>query len=196
MSAAGFNVIALLWLAWLIYWFVAGRNVKAARQVESPGSRAAHILPLIVACLLLWPARLPGGFLGQPIIPWNDALYPIGAVLVAAGLLFACWARYVLGRNWSGVVTVKENHELIRTGPYRFVRHPIYTGLLIAFAGSALARDQWRGVLALVIVYLALWRKYRLEERWMEQTFGDAYRRFRDETPALIPNPFRRGPRA
>src|SRR6201999_1195277 len=143
----------------------------------------AHIIPLIVACLLLWPAHLPGHFLEQPIVAWNDALYPIGAILVAIGLLFACWARYVLGRNWSGIVTVKENHELVRTGPYRFVRHPIYTGLLLAFVGSAVARDQWRGVLAVVIVYVALWRKYRLEERWMEQTFGDAYRRFREETP-------------
>ncbi len=192
MSVAGLNVIALLWLAWLVYWFIAGRNVKSVRQVESPGSRAAHIIPLIVACLLLWPPRLPGDFLGQPVIAWNDALYPIGAVLVAIGLLFACWARYVLGRNWSGVVTVKEDHELIRSGPYRFVRHPIYTGLLIAFIGSAVARDQWRGVLAVVIVYLALWRKYRLEERWREQTFGDAYRRCREETPALIPHPVRR----
>jgi protein-S-isoprenylcysteine O-methyltransferase Ste14 len=196
MSVAGLNIIALMWLAWLVYWFIAGRNVKTARQIESPGSRAAHILPLVIACWLLWPARLPGDFLSQPIIAWNDALYPIGAVLVAAGLLFACWARYVLGRNWSGVVTVKEDHELIRSGPYRFVRHPIYTGLLLAFIGSALARDQWRGVLAVVIVWLALWRKYRVEERLMEQTFGDAYRRFREETPALIPNPFRRGKRS
>jgi protein-S-isoprenylcysteine O-methyltransferase Ste14 len=190
-----FNLIPLLWLAWLVYWFIAARNVKDTRQIESPGSRAAHIIPLIVACLLLWPARLPGDFLGERVIPWNDALYPIGVVFVAFGLLFACWARYMLGRNWSGTVTVKENHELIRSGPYRYVRHPIYTGLLLAFFGSALARDQWRGVLALVIVYLALWRKYRLEERWMEDTFGDAYRRFRAETSALIPNPFRRGPR-
>lgn len=196
MSSAGLNVIALLWLAWLVYWFIAGRNVKAAQQIESPGSRAAHIVPLMIACLLLWPPRLPGDFLGQWIIPWNNALYPIGAILVAAGLLFSCWARYVLGRNWSGIVTVKEDHELIRTGPYRFVRHPIYTGLLLAFVGSAVARDQWRGILAVVIVYLALWRKYRLEERWMEQTFGDAYRRFREETPALIPNPFHRGARS
>ena len=195
METIYYNLIPLLWLAWLVYWFVAGRNVKAARQIESAGSRAAHIVPLILACLLLWPAHLPGNFLGAPVVPWNAVLYPIGVVLVAAGLLFACWARYVLGRNWSGVVTVKQDHELIRSGPYRYVRHPIYTGLLLAFAGSALARDQWRGVLAVVIVYLALWRKYRLEERWMEQTFGEAYRRFREETPALIPNPFRRGAR-
>ena len=93
----------------------------------------------------------------------------------------------MLGRNWSGVVTVKQDHELIRSGPYRYVRHPIYTGLLIAFAGSAIARGEWRGILALAIVFAALWRKLRLEERWMIETFGDAYLRYRAEVRALIP---------
>lgn len=186
------NLIQLMWLAWLIYWFIAGRNVKETRQVESFASRAAHIVPLVIAFMLLSPRRLPGGFLGQQIVAWNDAFYPTGVVLVAAGLLFACWARYVLGRNWSGVVTVKDDHELIRTGPYRYVRHPIYTGLLLAFVGCAVAIDEWRGVLAVVIAYVSLWRKSLLEERWMIDTFGDAYRRFRSEVPALIPNPFHR----
>src|ERR1700722_13834250 len=192
MSTIYVNLIPLLWLWWLVYLFVAGRNVKATRQVESPASRAGHIIPLMVAFLLLYPSRLPHGFLSQQIVPWNDAFYPIGVVLVAAGLFFACWARHVLGRNWSGVVTLKDDHELIRTGPYRFVRHPIYTGLLLAFVGCAVARDEWRVVLAVVIAYVSLWRKSLLEERWMIDTFGDAYRRFRSEVPALIPNPFHR----
>ena len=192
MRTISFNLISLLWLAWLVYWFIAGRNVKATQRTESIASRLSHVVPLIVAFALLSPNRLPGNFLGQQIVPWNDAFYPIGVVLVAAGLLFSCWARYVLGRNWSGIVTVKDNHELIRTGPYRYVRHPIYTGLLLAFVGCAVARDEWRGVLAIVIAYVALWRKSLLEERWMIDTFGDAYRRFRSEVPALIPNPFRR----
>ncbi len=187
-----YNLIPALWVVWMAYWFIASRNVKTVRRVESPLSRAGHAVPLIVAVALVWPNRLPGDFLGGAIFPPNDALYPAGVLLVAAGLAFACWARYVLGRNWSGIVTVKKDHELIRTGPYRYVRHPIYTGLLLAFIGTALARDEWRGVLAVVIVYAALWRKYRLEERWMVESFGDAYRRFRDEVPALIPNPFRR----
>jgi protein-S-isoprenylcysteine O-methyltransferase Ste14 len=187
-----YNLVPLLWVIWVVYWIVASRNVKDTRQLESPLSRAGHVIPLIVAAWLVWPDRLPGDFLGEQIFPRSDALYLSGVLLVAAGLLFACWARYVLGRNWSGVVTVKQDHELIRSGPYRYVRHPIYTGLLLAFVGTALARDEWRGVLAVFIVYVALWRKYRLEERWMTEQFGDAYRRFRDEVPALLPCPFRR----
>ena len=93
----------------------------------------------------------------------------------------------MLGRNWSGIVTVKQDHELVRSGPYRWVRHPIYTGLLIAFVGTAISRGEWRGVLAVLIVFAALWRKLQLEERWMIETFGDAYLRYRAEVRALIP---------
>jgi protein-S-isoprenylcysteine O-methyltransferase Ste14 len=185
-------LIPLLWLAWCAYWLFAASNVKSTTREESPGSRAGHIVPLVIAGMLLWLPRVPFAFFDDTIIPRTPALYFIGAAVVAAGLLFAVWARLYLGRNWSGTVTLKQDHELIRSGPYRYVRHPIYTGLLIAFVGSAIARDQWRGVIAVVIVYLALWRKLRLEERWMIETFGDAYRRFRAEVPALVPSPFRR----
>jgi protein-S-isoprenylcysteine O-methyltransferase Ste14 len=84
-------------------------------------------------------------------------------------------------------VTVKEDHELIRRGPYALVRHPIYTGLLVGFIGTALVRGEWRGVLAVLMVFAALWRKLRLEERWMSETFGDQYRDYRQHTAALIP---------
>jgi protein-S-isoprenylcysteine O-methyltransferase Ste14 len=185
-------LIPALWITWCVYWYIAAYNVKSTTREESFASRAGHIVPLVIAGYLLWARRLPDNFLGQTIFPRSAVLFFTGAAIVAAGLLFAIWARRYLGRNWSGTVTLKQDHELIRTGPYRYVRHPIYTGLLIAFVGSALARDEWRGVLAVAIAYLALWRKLLLEERWMIETFGDAYRRFREEVPALIPNPFRR----
>jgi protein-S-isoprenylcysteine O-methyltransferase Ste14 len=185
------GLIPGLWLAWLVYWIVAARSAKVSRRVESAPSRAAHIVPLAAAAWLLWARTLPGGFLCGWIVPPGPAVYLSGAAIVAAGLAFAIRARHYLGRNWSGVVTVKQDHELVRGGPYRFVRHPIYTGLLAAFTGSAVALDQWRGLLAVAIAWLALWRKLRLEERWMIEQFGDTYRRFRDEVPALIPNPWR-----
>jgi protein-S-isoprenylcysteine O-methyltransferase Ste14 len=192
MEAIQASLIPLLWLVWLIYWMVAARDAKATQRVESAASRAGHLIPLMLAFWLLWSRRVPAVFLGGTILPPSTVLYFAGAAIVAAGLAFAIRARHYLGRNWSGVVTVKQDHELIRGGPYRFVRHPIYTGLLAAFIGSAVARDEWRGVLAVAIAWLALWRKLLLEERWMIEQFGDAYRRFRDEVPALIPNPFRR----
>ena len=111
----------------------------------------------------------------------------LGAVLTAAGLLFTVWARRHIGRNWSAIVTIKEGHEFIASGPYAIVRHPIYTGLLLAFTGSALALGESRGVLAVAIVAWSLWRKLRLEERWMQQHFGEAYQEYCRRVAALLP---------
>jgi protein-S-isoprenylcysteine O-methyltransferase Ste14 len=177
-----------LWIAWFIYWRVSATGVKAVRRRESALSRAAHLVPLAIAGLLLWiPTIAGGGFLFQRFMPQTLLTYWTGTLLLALGLAFSVWARVYLGRNWSATVTVKEDHELIRGGPYALVRHPIYSGLLLAFIGSAIARAQWRGVLAVLIVLVALWRKLRLEERFMSETFGDEYRRYREHTAALIP---------
>ena len=181
------HLIPLLWLAWIAYWMISARGVKATRRVESPLSRAAHLVPLAIAVLLLWPQHLPNHFLGGRFLPATSLAFFTGVALVIAGLGFSIAARRHLGRNWSAVVTLKRDHELVRSGPYRWVRHPIYTGLLLAFVGSAVARGEWRGVLAVAIVLAALWRKLRLEERWMIETFGDDYLRYRATVPALIP---------
>jgi protein-S-isoprenylcysteine O-methyltransferase Ste14 len=108
-------------------------------------------------------------------------------VMTAAGLLFSVWARRCLGTNWSGAVTIKERHELVTSGPYGLVRHPIYTGVLLAILGSAIAVGEWQAVLAMVLASFALWRKLRLEERWMLNRFGEAYRAYCRKVPALIP---------
>lgn len=184
--------IGSLWLCWLVYWMIAARDAKPTQRIESAGSRFAHVLPLAFAAWMLGARSLPGGFLGGKIVEPAAALPIVGIALVAAGLAFSAWGRHYLGRNWSGIVTVKENHELVRGGPYRLVRHPIYTGLLLAFVGMAVVRDEWRGVAGVAIAWLALWRKLQVEERFMIEQFGDAYRRFRAEVPALVPGPFRR----
>jgi protein-S-isoprenylcysteine O-methyltransferase Ste14 len=187
MNFSGVNPVLALWIAWAVYWGVAAYGAKANQRVESPLSRASHMIPLLIAFWLIWRDSLPGNFLGGRFLPALPAVYWTGVVLVALGLGFAVWARRVIGRNWSGIVTVKRDHELVRSGPYRWVRHPIYTGLLVAFVGSAIARGEWRGVLAVLIVFVSFWNKLRLEERWMIETFGDAYLRYREEVRALIP---------
>lgn len=179
--------IPLLWLLWALYWFVAARDVKTTRRSESAASRWAHMGPLLLAAVLFALPPRPWPWLFARFVPATAAGFWSGVALVVAGLGFAVWARVVLGRNWSGIVTLKQDHELIRSGPYAIVRHPIYTGLLAAFAGSALALGEWRGLLALVIVCVALWRKLRLEERWLAEIFGDSYTRYRREVAALVP---------
>jgi protein-S-isoprenylcysteine O-methyltransferase Ste14 len=176
-----------LWLSWMIYWFWASRHAKPTERQEPIGSRLLHVLPLLLAVWLLWGGRVPVAFLNARLFartPWE---FWIGALITGLGLLFTVWARIHLGRNWSGLVTIKQGHELIDTGPYALVRHPIYTGLLIAFIGSAAALGQWRGVLAPLIAWAALWRKLRLEERWMTEQFGERYLAYCRRTPALVP---------
>jgi protein-S-isoprenylcysteine O-methyltransferase Ste14 len=152
-----------MWLAWAAYWWVLSRNVKATTRHEPIGSRLLHILPLMLAVLLLWIPSIPIPVLGDRLLPPAAWTIWSGAVLTASGLLFTVWARMHIGTNWSGIVTIKQGHELVTTGPYALVRHPIYSGLLLAFIGSAMARGEWRGVLAVLIAFLALWRKLRLE---------------------------------
>jgi protein-S-isoprenylcysteine O-methyltransferase Ste14 len=92
-----------------------------------------------------------------------------------------------IGRNWSGVVTVKQDHEMVRSGPYAIVRHPIYSGLLLAFLGTAVARGDWQALLAVPLVLVAFLRKIRLEERWMAEQFPRDYPAYRTRVPALVP---------
>jgi len=180
-------LFAFLWLAWAAYWWVLARHSKVTVRRESLGSRLAHIVPLLLAATLLSLPRLPQFGLDQRIVPPSPWLLRAGAATTAAGLLWCVWARRHIGTNWSGTVTIKQGHELVTSGPYALVRHPIYTGLLLALLGSALALGQVRGVLAVLLAAAALWRKLRNEERWMEQQFGEAYRQYRRRVRALVP---------
>ena len=176
-----------LWIAWALYWWATSLDVKETARREPWLSRAAHIGPMFVAAALLWARRFDMLGLENRFMPWAPWQFPAGVLVTAAGLAFAIWARHYIGRNWSAIVTLKEGHELVTSGPYALVRHPIYTGLLFGFLGSAIALGQWRGLLAVAIVYLALLRKYRLEERWMRERFGVAYDAYRARVKALIP---------
>ena len=108
-------------------------------------------------------------------------------MLTVAGMLFSVWARLTLGRNWSGTVTIKQDHELIQRGPYRIVRHPIYTGMLLAMLGTAFIYGIARCFLGVPIVGLGFWLKVQIEEQFMVRQFGEQYVRYRQEVRALIP---------
>jgi protein-S-isoprenylcysteine O-methyltransferase Ste14 len=181
-------LLPFMWLAWVGYWWLRSGDVKASTRREPFLSRLLHIVPLVFAGMLLWlPGVLLVPWLNARFVPLSGWAFWAGAALALAGFLFTVWAREHLGRNWSGIVTVKQDHELIVNGPYALVRHPIYTGLLLAFAGTGLALGEWRGVLAVVIALLALWRKLRIEERWMQEQFGEQYRAYKHRVAALVP---------
>lgn len=174
-----------IWVAWAAIWLLLSRRVKAAARHESWASRLAHLAPLGVATLLL---VLPLRFgLSAPLLPRVPALVFAGAALTLCGIVFCVRARLVLAGNWSGTVQVKHGHELVRHGAYAIVRHPIYTGLLLALLGTALEIDAWRGIIAWVIVWLSFERKRRTEEAFMRGNFGAAYDAYAATTPALVP---------
>ncbi|HET9330175.1 MAG TPA: isoprenylcysteine carboxylmethyltransferase family protein [Steroidobacteraceae bacterium] len=191
------QLIGWLWLAWGLYWMLRAVGAKRTARRESWLSRFAHVVPLSIGAILLGWRTLPWPWLAQRLWPRSFVVYCIGMVLLVAGLLFTVWAREHLGRNWSGTVTVKQDHELIRTGPYGYVRHPIYTGGLTAVLGTALASGTVRAWLGFAIIAIALIRKLRIEERFMAETFPGSYAAYRAQVPALMPftKPRRSAPR-
>ena len=181
------NVVAGLWMIWLVFWWWGSRHTKDTVRREAAGSRLAYLVPLMLAGLLLSIVRIPFTDVSLRLYESSPAASLIELVAVALGLGFSVWARLHLGTNWSGIVTVKRDHELIRSGPYAITRHPIYSGILLAFAGMAVGQGSVSGGLAVVLVAIALVRKLRTEERFMLDQFGQAYEQYRRDVPALMP---------
>lgn len=177
----------VLWIAFLAYWEIKARSTKATARLEPAWSRIVRVLGfLIVIVLFAWP-HIPVSWLYRQFVPQGVWTFWLGATITAAGLLFAVWAREHLGRNWSRSVTIKQDHQLIVTGPYAVVRHPIYTGILTGFLGMTLAVAEIRGIIAFVLVSLVLWSKLRMEEQWMRTQFGAPYEAYSRRTAAVVP---------
>ncbi|HEY4126760.1 MAG TPA: isoprenylcysteine carboxylmethyltransferase family protein [Gammaproteobacteria bacterium] len=187
MSDWRYWLIVALWVVWGGYWIVSAIGIKRAVQKEPLLSRLPVLIGLVLApCLLLAPSWF--GKLVDRSFTWQtDVTYFPGLVITLCGLSFAIWARHALGANWSGRVVIKEDHELVTAGPYRWVRHPIYTGALLGFIGSALALGRAGGVCAVAIMLMIFARKISLEEKMLEQHFGERYAAYKRSTHALIP---------
>jgi protein-S-isoprenylcysteine O-methyltransferase Ste14 len=179
--------IDAVWVAVGVVWAVAAIRTKRATLAQTRASRLIHIALGAVAFVLLFNPQLAIGPLAWRFVPLSPEVSYTGLALTLAGAAFAIWARATLGRNWSGIVTIKEDHQIIRTGPYALVRHPIYSGFLLAMLGTALAIGQIRGLVGLVIAFGAWWFKSRIEEKFMEQQFGGQYVAYRQQVKAFIP---------
>jgi protein-S-isoprenylcysteine O-methyltransferase Ste14 len=187
MRLSGTYLFQSLWVAFLLYWQLMSINVKATKRIEPLASRMLRVVMFFVAIVLLSWGSVPFRWLRLPILPDGEWRFYVGLGMTVAGLLFAVWARVHLGKNWSRSVTVKQNHELITSGPYALVRHPIYTGLLTGFVGTAIAIGELRALIALLILFTALWIKLRLEEQWMQAQFGNTYAVYSSQVAALVP---------
>jgi protein-S-isoprenylcysteine O-methyltransferase Ste14 len=182
--SVGMRLSVALWLVFSVYWSIAARDRAATKTSESPSSRRLH-LALVSAAQLLLFLRVPG--LTQRFLPARDVIVAAGLIVQSAGFALAVWARRHLGRNWSAEVRIAAEHELVRSGPYRYLRHPIYTAVLGMYLGSAVVYGEAHALLALPLVTAAYWRKIRLEERALSETFGADHEIYRRHTWALIP---------
>ncbi len=178
------TVIGACWVTWFVVWLVMALSTK--RTVE----RSSRWWPSISvgAIFLVWVRlRSNSGTLHHAIWAPSSVASVLSVLLVVAGVAFTFWARFTLGRNWSGSVTFKEDHELIERGPYAMVRHPIYTGLLAMMLGTALYYAEWLGFVLFAAGVVAFYFKSRQEEQLMTRHFPDEYPAYRRRTKALVP---------
>jgi len=182
-----FEFITVCWFALALFWIVTSLGVKQKAKAESSGQRWTHLSLLIAGALLLFNNDWPWAFLHFRLYPQSTWIEWAGAAMTLAGVLFAIWARISLGRNWSAAVQIKQDHELIRKGPYNCIRHPIYTGVLLALLGNAVAIGQLRGALAFAVIVVGFIRKAKKEESFLAGQFGDAFTQHRRRTGFFLP---------
>jgi protein-S-isoprenylcysteine O-methyltransferase Ste14 len=180
------SIIGVCWAIFILYWLISARWTKVAAEKESVWSSLAHRIPLGCSYVLLADFHLPSP-MNLSITPHADWSGAMGASICVLGLLVTLWARWRLGGNWSSAVTFKQEHELIRAGPYRLVRHPIYTGLLVMALGTALDFGELRCWLALPFMTTAFWIKLKQEEKLLLRHFPDEYPVYMKQVKALVP---------
>lgn len=172
--------IGLLWVA------MAFTTKRTARRI-SRGALLLHMLVLTLGAELIFGRYFRVAFLRERFVPPDEWIAWTGFAAALAGFAFAAWARFRLGRNWSGEVTLKEGHALVRGGPYELVRHPIYTGLSLALLATAVVYGEVRCLLGAVLIFFEWKRKSLMEERFLVEHFGRDYLQYRHEVKSLIP---------
>ena len=180
----------VVWIAFIVYWQVRSFGTKGTQRLEPAGSRIVRAVLLLTVIAIVSLHHIPLRWLYRHLWPADIWSFGIGAVVTVIGLGFAIWARQHLSSNWSSAVTIKQGHELIVTGPYARVRHPIYTGILTGFLGTAIALAEVRGFVGLVLMFFLFWAKLRIEEKWMRSEFGETYATYEQRTAALVPYVF------
>jgi protein-S-isoprenylcysteine O-methyltransferase Ste14 len=184
MTAYFVNVFA--WAAFFVCWWIAGLFVNRTRYSDGRLRRLQYGVPMYAGFFLIfhnWSALhfFHGRLYDSDLVRW------IGNIATIGGHLFAAWARFTLGRLWSGWITLKEGHRLVRSGPYRFARHPLYTGFLAATLGSVLVVATGDALVGGVLVFAAIFLKLKREESLLTKEFGDEYLQFKEEVSALVP---------
>jgi protein-S-isoprenylcysteine O-methyltransferase Ste14 len=175
------------WVALVIYRIATASRATSVKTREATGIRIAIIANQIIAFTLLFASTVEILPPGRHFVPDRPTIKIAGIMMIWAGTGLVFWAQRHLGKFWSARITIRADHQLIRTGPYAHVRHPIYSGLLLAIAGTALTTEEWRGVIAFCLVLIAFAYKIRKEEALLNRTFHDDYLDYRKQSGYLFP---------
>ena len=186
MATIANSLVIGCWVCFIGYWIVSARQVKAVAEKQNLWFGLVHRIPLGMSYFLMANWQLPPP-LNRSVTSHADWALAQGVLICALGLFVTLWARRTLAGNWSSDVTFKQGHELIRSGPYRFVRHPIYTGVLTMCLGTAVEIGELRGWLALPLMAIAFCIKLKLEERLLRRHFPGEYPEYQKQVKALVP---------
>jgi len=186
------SICSILWAAWILIWVCWALQSKKTQHSESFASRMSYTAVSWLAIYCIFFGNYLGHWWHSNIFVYRLWIGWVGVAIAVVGFAITFWARFTLGGNWSSNVTIKVEHELIRKGPYRCVRHPIYTGLMIAMAGTSIVFNQWRFLPATFFIWLSFHIKLLKEEKFMRQTFGEGYTEYSRTTGAIFPRLLRR----
>ncbi len=183
----GQRVIEGAWLVWVIWWIVAATRTNRVKKREPIREWVLRLAVMVAAFELLFRPGAYLGVLNRRFAPDNQAILDAGTAITCIGLAFSIWARQHIGRYWSSSVSLRADHQLIRTGPYSRIRHPIYTGLLVGVAGTLLVVGQYAAIVAFVIVLAGLSWKALQEEHLLKSEFGPAFEEHKRMTGFFLP---------
>lgn len=185
-----YAVIESCWVIFVLFWLISAFFTKRSIEKENIVKRLAYIIPVLIAYFLIFEGinNKQFQYLNILFIPNTLCTMIIGVLSTVLGLLLTLWARISLGTNWSGTVTFKENHKLIERGPYAFVRHPIYSGILLMSLGTVIFAGNVVGLIGLILLFVSFWIKLKQEEKLMIKHFKGKYVAYKRRTNALIPH--------
>jgi protein-S-isoprenylcysteine O-methyltransferase len=181
------NIVVGLWAAFALIWLAGALYTKRSARVQSWGSRVFQRGIGVLGILIGFTPYFNFGPITRHFLPSAPGVVYTGLALTVLGIGLAIWARFFLGGNWSGVVTVKSEHTLVRSGPYSLMRHPIYTGMLLGLLGTAVVYNEVRCLIAAALILLMHLLKIRVEEQFMIEEFGAQYAEYRRQVKALLP---------
>jgi protein-S-isoprenylcysteine O-methyltransferase Ste14 len=175
---------AAIWIVMIVYWNISARNIQPVAKAEDAKSTARRQLLLNLAILMLF-VPVPG--LTRQFLAPTRAAVAAGFTVQAGSALFYFWTKRYLGRFWSSAVAIMKDHQLVRSGPYRLIRHPLYTGMVGMFVGTAIVSGQYHALIGAALGVFAYWGKIRIEERALSEAFGAEYDEYKRHSSALIP---------